>query len=156
MRKSNIIFLDKNIVNNYYKELDNTLMDIYKGGENALKYFSKYLKKISSDAELLVRIRVFKTAVGSLVNSNSFDTTILNGINSIIEAMAGFLSGRLLSSINGEIVVKVEKEIMYKGRKFVPGDTILMELKQTIYFYAMGWVKPVSSLVDIFTRVEEK
>ncbi len=145
IRSRKIARLDKDLVNEFYKELYTVIPEIRSREGFAREYFFKYLEKIIGDAEILVRLRISKAVLGAEPDRDSIDYEVLKGIDRIACLLRDYLSGRLLLTPDHGIVVRAKKDLVYRGRLWRRGDIGSMDLVTAAFYYALDMVKPVQS-----------
>ncbi len=139
--------IDYDTINSIYKYLYQTIIDVRKAGGYAEELFKEYMEKIRSDAETLVRLRLAKKALGAKTPSNSFDKQVVEGIDRVIEFITNYLVANYLVTPDMNIVVKALKDFIYNNRVWRTGDIGSMDLATAVFFYALGLVSPVKSIL---------
>jgi len=143
------------MVNEYFRELHNYILESRKAGKYAEMYLAKYISKILNDAKLLVKLRLVKSITGFDIEKNSIDEEILKSIKEAVENISKYLAGIYLVTPDGRIVVRIEKDTIINGIRYKKGDLTVIDLKSLVFYSALNIVKPIESLIaGIFSELK--
>ncbi len=143
---SKILKITREDIEGFHKELYQTIIDVRRAGGLSREYFSKYLKKILVDAELLIRIRLLKAAAGLDIEKGSFDEIVLENINNVVVFLAKYIAGLLLTTPDGKVLMRVKEEVSFRKARYRPGDIVALDLDKAVLYVLSGIAVPVESV----------
>lgn len=135
-------------INDFYKHLHQVVVDVRRAGVLAQEYFFKYLKRIVNDAEVLMKLRFIKAILGFSIEKDSFDENILKNIRKAIEFMSMYMSGLILTTPDGKVVVKILRDTFIKRTRYRSGDIAVLNLEEAFACIFMGGGEPVKSVIS--------
>jgi len=147
LESRNLVELHPLKVSEYKTFLRNTVKQLIEGGQGAEKYLSRVLDNVFHDVDLLVRLRIVKTALGASITGESVDSELLKHVEKIIEFSVKYLAGVLVER-EGSIAVKFLKNCSMDGRKYRRGDVTFLSLSKALTLFLQGCVDPVQ---EVFT-----
>jgi len=142
LESRNLVELHPLKVGEYKTFLRNTVKQLIERGQGAEKYLSRVLDNIFRDVDLLVRLRIVKTALGASIAGESVDSELLRYVEKIVEFSAKYLAGVLVER-EGHIAVKFLKNCSVDGRKYKRGDVTSLTMSNALIMFLKGCVDPV-------------
>jgi len=142
LESRNLVELHPLKVSEYKNFLRNTVKQLIEGGQGAEKYLSRVLDNVFRDADLLVRLRIVKAALGAGITGESVDSELLKYVEKIVDLSVKYLAGVLVER-EGNIAVKFLKNCSVDGRKYRRGDVTFLSLSRALILFLQGCIDPV-------------